>query len=144
VRGLELGASLGLLRSRSGPGVDEEGNAVASREQAHAPQYTAAAHATWRHPRGFMARVDVTAMDDFYFDVPTDHDQRSRAYSLVNLKFGFEAANWSVHAWLRNAFDRDYAIRGFYFSNEPPAWEQKLYVQKGDPRQLGVTASVSF
>jgi outer membrane receptor protein involved in Fe transport len=147
-RSLEMGGSLGLLRSRSGPGstVDDEGNLVpvASREQAHAPGYTAALNATWRHPLGFMARVDVTAMDAFYFDVPTDHDQKSRSYALANLKLGYEAGNWSVHAWLRNAFDEHYAVRGFYFQNEPPEWPRKLYMQQGDPRQFGVTAAVHF
>jgi iron complex outermembrane receptor protein len=145
---LTVGGSLGLLRSRSGPGstVDDDGNSVpvGSREQAHAPGHTAALHATWRDARGFMARVDVSAMDAFYFDVPTDHQQKSRAYALAHLKAGYEARNWSVHAWLRNAFGKDYAVRGFFFSNEPPEWQQKLYVQQGDPRQLGVTASVNF
>jgi outer membrane receptor protein involved in Fe transport len=147
-RTLEVGGSLGLLRSRSGPGstVDDEGNQVpvASREQAHAPGYTAALNATWRHPLGFMARVDVTAMDAFYFDVPTDHDQKSSAHALANLKLGYEAESWSVHAWLRNAFDEHYAVRGFYFQNEPPDWPRKLYTQQGDPRQFGLTASVHF
>ncbi len=75
-------------------------------------------------PGGFFARVDVTAMDDFYFDVPTDHDQKSRPYSLTNLKLGYEHHNWSVYGWLRNAFDKQYAVRGFYFGNDPRiGWE---------------------
>jgi iron complex outermembrane recepter protein len=141
---LDVGASLGLLRTRSGPGVDADGNPVASREQAHAPAYTAAFNATWRHPSGFMARVDLTAMDDFYFDVPTDHDMRSRAHAQAHLKVGYEAQRWSVHAWLRNALDKHYAVRGFFFGNEPPAWQNTLYIQQGDPRQLGITAAASF
>jgi iron complex outermembrane receptor protein len=145
---LSAGGSLGLLRSRSGPGstVDDEGNPlpVVSREQAHAPSYTAALNATWRSARGFMARVDVSAMDAFFFDVPTDHDQKSDAYALVHLKAGYESERWSVHAWLRNAFDKDYAVRGFFFQNEPPDWPVKLYRQLGDPRQLGISASVNF
>ena len=117
---------------------------MVSREQAHAPSYTAALNATWRSARGFMARVDVSAMDAFFFDVPTDHDQKSRAYALVHLKAGYESERWSVHAWLRNAFDKDYAVRGFFFQNEPPDWPVKLYRQLGDPRQLGISASVNF
>lgn len=145
---LQLGGSLGLLRTRSGGGgtVDDTGNwvPVASREQAHAPGYTAALHATWRNARGFMARVDVTAMDAFYFDVPTDHDQRADAHALTHVKLGYEARNWSVHAWMRNVFDEAYAVRGFFFSNEPPDWVEKLYRQQGEPRQIGLTASIHF
>jgi iron complex outermembrane recepter protein len=141
---LTIGGSLGLLRTRSGGGLDAEGARVASREQAHAPPYTAAVNATWRHRAGFFARVDVTAMDAFYFDVPTDHDMKSRAYSLTHVKVGFEQARWSLYGWVRNVFDKDYAVRGFFFSNEPPDWEPKLYTQKGDPRQVGITGTVSF
>ncbi len=65
-------------------------------------------------------------------------------YSLVNLRFGYEAASWSVHAWLRNAFDQRYPVRGFYFGDEPPDFPEKLYVRLGDPRQAGVTASFRF
>lgn len=144
---LEAGGSLGLLRSRSGPATRvEDGVAVPvpSREQAHAPTYTAAVNATWRGPRGLMARVDVTAMDAFYFDVPTDHDQRSKAYALTHLKVGYETGRWSVHAWVRNLFDERYAVRGFFFSNEPPEWLPKLYTQLGEPRHFGITATVNF
>ncbi|MET0280662.1 MAG: TonB-dependent receptor [Steroidobacteraceae bacterium] len=141
---LQVGGSLGLLRTRSGGGVDAEGNPVASREQAHAPGYSAAVNVTWRNPAGVFARVDVTAMDAFYFDVPTDHDRRSQAYSLTHVKFGYEQARWSLYGWVRNVFDEDYAVRGFFFSNEPPDWEPKLYTQKGDARQWGVTATFSF
>ncbi|MEJ0098363.1 MAG: hypothetical protein WDO12_00880 [Pseudomonadota bacterium] len=147
-RGFGVGASLGLLRTRSGSFTmqDEDGNPVQvpSRENAHAPPYTAAINATWRGSSGFMARIDFTAMDAFYFDVPTDHDMKSKAYTLTNLKAGYEREHWSVYAWLRNAFDKDYAVRGFYFANEPPDWENKLYTQRGDPRQFGLTASLNF
>jgi outer membrane receptor protein involved in Fe transport len=132
------------MRTRSGATVDEDGNPVPSRENAHAPSYTAALNTTWRGGNGFMARVDLTAKDSFYFDVPTDHSMKSKAHSLVNLKLGFERARWSVHGWVRNVFDEDYAVRGFFFANEPPDWNNELYIQRGDPRQFGVTAAVSF
>jgi iron complex outermembrane receptor protein len=46
--------------------------------------------------------------------------------------------------WVRNLFDRQYAVRGFYFGNEPPDFPSKLYTRAGDPRQLGVTFDISF
>jgi outer membrane receptor protein involved in Fe transport len=147
-RGLQMGGSLGLLYTRTGATTTEDGNGnlvtVPSRESAHAPSYTAALNATWRASTGFMARVDLTAMDSFYFDVPTDHDQKSKAYALANFKVGYEQRRWSVYAWLRNAFDKQYAVRGFYFENEPPDWEKKLYQQRGDPRQFGLTGELHF
>jgi hypothetical protein len=49
-----------------------------------------------------------------------------------------------VHTWLRNALDERYALRGFYFGNEPPDFPARLYLRLGDPRQAGVTARVRF
>jgi outer membrane receptor protein involved in Fe transport len=138
----ELGGTLGLLRTRY-YGYRPTGEDLSARDQAHAPEYQVSLNATWRHPLGWMARVDVTAVDDYYFDVPPN-PARSDAYGLTNIKVGYEAARWSVYAWGRNVFDEDYAVRGFFFGNEPPLFENKRYVQLGEPQQFGVTARWEF
>lgn len=136
---VSIGGSVGLLRTKASGGIDESGLSVRSREQAHAPEYSASLFADWQHHTGFVARVDVSAKDNFYFDVPTDHDMQSRAYVIANLRVGYERDRWSIYAWLKNAFDEDYAVRGFYFYNEPPFLEKHLYTQLGEPRQVGVS-----
>ena len=112
------------------------------REQAHAPQYTLAGGAIFRHPIGVFARLDVTARDAFYYDV--SHDQRSTSYELVNTRVGYEGESWTVSLWARNVFGEDYAVRGFYFGNEPPDFPNTLYTRLGDPRQVGVTIEKRF
>lgn len=139
---IEVGGTLGLLRTRY-YGYRPTGEDLSARDQAHAPEYQLSLNATWRHPLGWMARIDVSAVDDFYFDVPPN-PARSDAYSLTNIKVGYEADRWSVYAWGRNVFDEDYAVRGFYFGNEPPLFENKRYVQLGEPQQFGVTARWEF
>jgi len=139
---VEIGGTLGLLRTRY-YGYRPTGEDLSDRDQAYAPEYQVSLNATWRHPLGWMARVDVSAVDDFYFDVPPN-PTRSDAYTLTNLKVGYEADRWSVYAWGRNVFDHDYAVRGFFFGNEPPAFENKRYVQLGEPQQFGVTARWEF
>ncbi|HKR36241.1 MAG TPA: TonB-dependent receptor [Steroidobacteraceae bacterium] len=139
---IEVGGTLGLLRTRY-YGYRPTGEDLSARDQAHAPRYQASLNATWRHPLGWMARVDVSAVDSFYFDVPPN-DTRSNSYTLTNIKVGYEAGRWSVYAWGRNVFDRDYDVRGFFFGNEPPLFENKRYVQLGEPQQFGVTARWEF
>ena len=139
---IEVGGTLGLLRTRY-YGYRPTGEDLSDRDQAHAPRYQASLNATWRHPLGWMARVDVSAVDSFYFDVPPN-PTRSAAYTLANIKVGYEADRWSVYAWGRNVFDRDYQVRGFFFGNEPPLFENKRYVQLGEPQQFGVTARWEF
>jgi len=112
------------------------------REFAHAPEWKAALAATWRHPAGWMARLDLSGEAGFYFD--TSHDQRSDSRFLASLRTGFEAERWSVELWGRNLFDERYPVRGFYFGNEPPDFPTRLYLRWGDPRQVGLTARYSF
>ena len=133
---LELGGSLGLLHTRY-YGYRPEGVDLSHRDQAHAPEYQFSLNATWRSPLGWMTRVDFAAVDDFYFDVPPN-DERAAAYSLTNLKAGYEAKHWGVYAWVRNVFDENYVVRGFYFGNEPPDFPDTRYTQLGEPRQYGV------
>ncbi|MDZ7644242.1 MAG: hypothetical protein U5K76_08580 [Woeseiaceae bacterium] len=78
----------------------------------------------------------------YFFDV--SHDQRSSAYELANVRVGFEGDRWSVEGWGRNVFDERYAVRGFYFGNEPPDFPNELYIRQGDPRQFGVTFDLYF
>jgi outer membrane receptor protein involved in Fe transport len=54
------------------------------------------------------------------------------------------ADRWTVHAWVRNVFNEDYAVRGFYFQLEPPDYPEKLYIQRGDPQIAGVTFTWSL
>ncbi|HEX7116179.1 MAG TPA: TonB-dependent receptor [Steroidobacter sp.] len=139
---LEVGGTLGLLQTRY-YGYRPEGEDLSDREQAHAPEYQLSANLTWRHPAGWMARLDVAAIDDYYFDVPPN-DQRADAYMLTHAKLGYEAGNWAVYLWGRNVFDEDYVVRGFFFGNEPPAFENKRYTQLGEPRQFGMTVRWNF
>jgi len=138
----DVNASLGLLRTRY-QDYSQGDVAFSDREQATAPNYQAALGAGWRHPQGWVARAGVTALDNFYFDVPPN-DSRSNAYVLTDLQFGFEGERWSAMLWGRNLFNETYAVRGFLFGNEPPDFPPRQYTQRGDPRQVGVTFNYSF
>ena len=137
----DIYANLGLIDAV----IDSIGTpdpVFAERGAAHAPRYTFAAGAAWRHPSGWFGRVDASAIDEFYFDF--SHDLKSRPYELVHARIGYEADRWSVALWGRNLFDEEYAVRGFYFGNEPPDFPAALYTRLGDPRQVGVTLDMRF
>ena len=138
---LEIVASAGVLRGGFPDTVDEF-PWLGGRDQAHAPRYTLATGAVYRNTNGFFARLDATARDEYYFDV--SHDQKSEAYVLWNARAGFEGEHWIVQIWGRNLTDEEYAVRGFYFGNEPPDFPATLYTRLGDPRQFGVTIERRF
>ncbi len=131
---VEFYANVGLLRAELG--------GAPNRDQAHAPRYTIAAGGIYRHPNGMFLRLDLSAKDAFYFDV--SHDQKSEAYSLANARLGFESDRWTAQVYVRNLFDTEYAVRGFFFGNEPPDFPSTLYLRQGDPRQIGFTVDLNF
>ena len=134
-------ANVGFLKAEfedfSTPQIDLSG-----RRQAHAPDYTVAFGGVYRNSRGLFAGLDYIARDEFYFDV--SHDQLSFAVEIVNARIGFDADRWSAQLWARNLFDEHYAVRGFYFGNEPPNFSNELYFRYGDPGQIGVTIDMRF
>ncbi len=137
---LELGAALGLLDTEITQFSDRpelEGRALA-----HAPRYNFTLNGTWRTAGGWFARVDYTGKGGYAIDYcqATDcNDPETSPYQLLGLRAGREWGAWSVEAWCRNVLDEEYAVRGFFFGNEPPAFTPTLYTRLGDPRQAGVT-----
>jgi outer membrane receptor protein involved in Fe transport len=137
----ELYANAGLLDATFESFVTPEVD-LSGRQQAHAPAYTFAAGTAYRHSSGWFARLDLSAKDAFYFDV--SHDEQSERYALLALRAGFDGGQWRLEAWARNVLDETYAVRGFYFGNEPPDFPPTLYTRAGDPRQVGLTIERSF
>ena len=137
----DLYATLGLIDSVI-DSIDVPGLVFAERGAAHAPRYTFAAGAAYRHPSGWYGRFDVSGLDEFYFDF--SHNLKSRPYELAHARIGYEADRWSVSFWGRNLFDEEYAVRGFYFGNEPPDFPATLYTRLGDPRHFGATVELRF
>ena len=119
-------------RSFELPGVDMSGRA-----QPFAPAYQAALAIGWQHPAGAFWRLDLNAQDRLYFSA--SHNQQAAARVLCNLRIGVRRGGWTASLWARNLLDRQYAVQGFYFGDEPPDFPVKRYLQNGDPRQLGLT-----
>ena len=115
---------------------------LGDREAAHAPGYTARLGATYRNRRGLVAGVEATAVDEFFFS--DSHDEKSDPYQLFNGRVGFQRDAWGISLWGRNLLDERYAVRGFYFDNNPIDEVKRRYVSYGDPRQVGVTVKTSF
>jgi outer membrane receptor protein involved in Fe transport len=139
---LELGGSLGLLQTLY-RGFVQDGVPFPDRELPHAPAWQAALNATWRDARGPYARLDVTGMGSFYYDLPPNWT-RSAPYGLVNGKLGWRGRRFEAYLWGRNLFNKDYTVRGFYFGDQPPNFANTLYTQLGDPRNFGAHLTWDF
>ena len=107
------------------------------RAQPFAPSYKLSAAVDYRHPSGWFARLDASALGSFYYY--TSDAQASRAYNLENVRVGYEHGSWSGSLWVRNLFGAGYAQQGFYFGLIPPNYPTQSFLQQGDPRQVGIT-----
>ena len=66
---------------------------------------------------------------------------RTRAHARQCARRLARAGTGRRASWVRNLFDAVYSVQGFYFGDEPPDFPVKLYLQNGNPRQVGATVS---
>ena len=147
---IEVFGSLGLLDTEFNDFVNSSGEDLDGEEQAHAPRYQFFIGAEYRSPIGFYARLELEGKDEFYFSDSRRFSERpddlvSDAYELWNASIGYERERWDIRLWGRNLADEEYAIRGFYFPNDPrDFYTERGWFQYGDPRRYGVTLNVKF
>ena len=140
---LRLLGSLGLLDAkfdkRTFRGINFNG-----RQVAHAPDYTYSLGAEIYPSTAWTLRVNVEGKDKFYFS--DSHNEQSSRYDIVNASADYRYnKNWKVSIWARNLFDKDYATRGFGFGNNPAKnYVEEKYIQFGEPRVAGVTATYDY
>ena len=135
---IELFGSLGLLASRYSNFVNGSGQQLDGRQQAQAPSYQFFASVRYDFPSGWFVRSAVEAKDAYYF---SDSDSfQSKPYELLQLSAGLQREHWVVTAWVHNVFDKDYAVKGYYFGNDPRLdYASAGYTQLGEPRRIGFT-----
>ena len=112
------------------------------REQAHAPDYSFSAGLSWEISNNVEFLLDINGKSYFYYS--DSHNNSSDDYILTNMNLIYEKENINLNFWIRNIFDEYYSLRGFYFGNEPPNFEDTLYERHGDPRNYGVTFRYDF
>ncbi len=140
---LALSANAGWLDATFDEFINEFGEDLSGRDQAHAPSYMYNLTADYQRGPWFI-NVSLDGKDEFYFS--DRHGVKSDDYNLVNASLGYQADNWRLTLWGRNLTDEDTFVRAFgSFGNDP----RKLYVtepyfQFGEPRITGLTLELSL
>ncbi len=128
---VDLSAGVGYVHTEFddfvSDGVDFRGNRFP-----FAPRFTANAGATYRGAAGWFASGNVVYRSSAFSDAANTSERELDAYTVVNLRLGYEAAQWSAYAYLRNAFDEEYVLD----KTRTDAW------MLGDPREAGVSFAV--
>jgi iron complex outermembrane recepter protein len=121
---------------------DERLASLNRRSPSHAPQWQYALSYRRKVSERLFWDAGVTGKASFYFD--DSNNQRTYPFHLLSSGFTYQVGKWTLQLWGRNLTDKRYAVRGFFFGNEPPAFTSKRYVQRGDPRTFGLTALYRF
>ena len=132
---------LGLMKSEYG-NYDYGSRNLKDRELSYSPSYQANLTLNYENQYGYFGSLRATLQDNLYFG--NSHDQKSKPNQLIHLSFGKDFSWGQVRFWSQNLFNERTELRGFYFSNEPPAWEDQRYVHLGPPRTFGVNARFNF
>ena len=136
IEGLTLFSSIGLLQTRFDDAVTRlgtiNGNAFPS-----SPTVTASAGAFYKQDSGFFVGADISYTDGFYSsgDIANTPTRFVDAFTLVNARFGYEAAHGSVSLFARNLFDERYLT-----SISAGRTEATI----GDGRMIGIKATARF
>lgn len=139
---LRLNFAASLLRARITSIDDATLSVLEGRDQSHAPRWQYSANSQYFLTDNFWTEVGVTGRAGFYFD--DSNNERSSPYQLLNAGLGYSFGSWTLRLWGRNILDKRYAVRGFFFGNEPPDFPNKRYIQRGDPVAVGSTITYSF
>lgn len=140
---LQLFVSTGYLQSRLGTYFTDSGLDLTGRDQAHAPRFNYSVGADWLLTEQLSVQAGIQGKSGFYYS--DGHNAKADSRELVNFRVNYQLPAWELALWVRNAFDQDVGVRGFFFGNDPrDDYAAHVYEQFGEPRRIGITASYSF
>ena len=152
---LELFLSVGLLQAEfddylSFSHVNADANTATpfnlnGRALAQSPEYQATVGADIQITERWGLWLALETQDKYFFS--NRHEAKADAFQLFNAKLSYHANNWSLSLWGNNLTNEVYLTRGFgSFPNDPRNFyaDSGPYVQFGDAREIGVSASYRF
>ena len=145
---LSLTSSLGLLKTKitEHNNSDPEAFNLDNRAAAHAPEYTFATSAQYAFTNRLSATLELEGKDKFYYS--DSHNYQSQAYILVNARLAYQANGYQLTAYINNATDKDYGVRGFAGWDADPrsgvGFDETEFQQLGAPKVVGISARADF
>jgi iron complex outermembrane receptor protein len=116
------------------------------RDQAKSPAYQYNVGTRVSFNSHWAARLEIEGQDDSYFGYY--HDGKLGDYHLFNASVQWRPDPFTITLWGRNLSDEDYAVHGLYFGVDPRddfgAWQNRTYLQLGEPRTYGLALTYAF
>ncbi|MGB1333680.1 MAG: TonB-dependent receptor domain-containing protein, partial [Porticoccaceae bacterium] len=145
---LSLSSSLGVLKTK----ITEHNNSdptafsLKDRAAAHAPEYNFATSVQYAISDNLTATIEVEGKDKFYYS--DSHNFQSQAYKLVNARLAYQANGYQITAFINNAANKDYGVRGFAGWDADPrsgeGYDETQFEQLGAPKVIGLSVRADF
>lgn len=145
---LIFASSLGLLKTKITEHENSDPDAfnLQNRAAAHAPEYNFATSLQYDLSEKLSAILEVEGKDEFYYS--DSHNYQSQSYSLINARLVYAANDFELSAYINNATDKDYGVRGFSGWDADPrsgaGFDETEFQQLGAPRVIGVSVRADF
>jgi len=111
---------------------DTQGN-YSGNYNTHAPKYNYNLGAQYRADNNYYVRVDLNGYGKTYLDKANTNSKD--AYSLVNLKLGYEKESFDIYVYANNLFDKEHNTNG------EQGGSVILY---SEPREVGIQLAYRF
>ena len=145
---LSLSSSLGVLKTK----ITEHNNSdptafsLKDRSAAHAPEYNFATSVQYAISNNLTATIELEGKDKFYYS--DSHNYQSQAYKLVNARLTYQANDYQITAFINNAANKDYGVRGFAGWDADPrsgeGYDETQFEQLGAPKVIGLSVRADF
>jgi iron complex outermembrane receptor protein len=145
---LSLSSSLGMLKTKITQHNNSDPTAfnLKDRAAAHAPEYNFATSMQYAISEKLTATVEVEGKDKFYYS--DSHNYQAQAYKLVNARLVYQANSYQLTAFINNAANTDYGVRGFAGWDADPrsgeGYDETEFEQLGAPKVVGVSVRADF
>lgn len=148
--GLVINGALGYVDARFTDYEDAPSGDLSGEQLSNAPRTTYSLMADYEFQKEFrgvtpFVRGEVNGTSD-YTSLPGS-DVNVGDYTLVNLRAGFRSEKIDVTFYVENLFDERYAVDAAEFGTfgvAPPAFAGQSLQTPGEPRKVGVIASMRF
>jgi len=116
---------------------------IRNRDQTKAPEWQYNIGSNFYITGQLSARIELEGRSNSFYGYY--HNQKIKSYSLLNASIGYQIGAVTIRAWGRNLTNKDYAVHGLYFGNDPrKGYVNEAYQQLGEPRVYGVDLRYQF
>ena len=100
------------------------------------PEYDAGLFLEYRNPFGIFARTEMQNIGGSYFD--RANTKKQSAYTLFNMKIGYEQERWDIYLSAKNLTDKQYFVTAY--EDSTVGWMGTV----GDPRTFSLVLNYRF